>query len=178
MRGDRLARDARRGLEGGGAESRVARREREAGGLASALGARGDLEGARVRLAGELRDGGLAARHERGGVDALAALRVLGLGGVEQPAGVADERVVADGLERIAHHGVDWRPAAATQASTVVNASSSAFKSPAGAGGSTLGSSSPASNPSAFSTLARGAGSRPPGRGVVPVAARAIATKD
>src|SRR5580698_4900408 len=44
----------------------------------------------------------------------------------------------------------------ATQASTVVKAASSAARSPAGAGGSTLGSSSPASTPRALARLATG----------------------
>src|ERR1700722_5164740 len=45
-----------------------------------------------------------------------------------------------------------------TQASTVVKAASSAFRSPTGAGGSTAGSSSPASTPRTRAMLAAGAG--------------------
>ena len=176
--GDRGARRARVRLERAGAEARVARGDREAGGVASELGVRRHLEGARVGVAGDLGDRRDAPLAERGGVDALAAARVARLRGVEQAAGVADERVVADGLERVAdervdagvllHAGVDGgeRVDLLLEVARQRRRIDARLAAP------------PASIPSAFSTLAAGAAAGGPGGGLVLVAPAASADEE
>jgi hypothetical protein len=110
VRREGRARDARGAIESGVAEARVVGRQRETGGVASQLGPARDVEGARLRAAGELGHAGLAPRLQGGGDDVAASLRIAVLGGVEQATGVAEERVVADRLQRIAQHRVPGGP--------------------------------------------------------------------